>query len=65
MRGRGALPLSAPRSHLECQLHKDDAPRQCPLQVVGSGWGASALKKEKGTCAEDSPVSSQHSGVLV
>lgn len=40
-------PFSAPPAYLECQLHEDDAPRQCPLQVVGGHWRASALKKGK------------------
>lgn len=40
-------PFSAPPAYLECQLHEDDAPRQCPLQVVGGHWRASALQKGK------------------
>lgn len=38
-------PLSAPPAHLERQLYEDDAPGQCPLQVVGGDRRASALKK--------------------
>lgn len=34
-------------THLECQLYEDDAPGQCPLQVVGGDWRAGTLKKKK------------------
>lgn len=44
--GSGSPP-SIPPAHLESELHEDDAPRQCPLKVVGGDWGASALKKGK------------------
>lgn len=40
------LPL-VPLTHLECQLYEDDAPGQCPLQVVGGDWRAGTLKKKK------------------
>lgn len=43
-----ALPTQHSHSHLESQLHEDDAPGQCPLQVVGGDWSAGALKKGKG-----------------
>lgn len=40
-------PCRAPSAHLEGQLHEDDAPGQCPLQVVRGDGTASALQKGK------------------
>lgn len=47
MTGYWLSALSTPPAHLESQLHEDDAPGQCPLQVVCGDWRASALKKGK------------------
>ena len=41
----GLALLCSASAHLESQLHEDDAPGQCPLQVVRGHWRASALQK--------------------
>lgn len=63
--GKVELPrLSASPSHLEGQLHEDDAPRQCPLQVVGGDWSTGALKNGKGDTCWGLPAWNQHAKVL-